>query len=396
MNPLLTPLGVWSALGGIFDTLMQPLYAAVSGVLVLFHALFSPMTGANSGWTWLLATVCLTAVLRTAMIPLYVRTINSQRAMTAIQPKLQDLQKKYAADRERLGQETMALYKEEGINPMASCLPLLIQMPIFWALFQVLNGAARNHAQGYFLQHRPDLVQSLHESTIFGARLSGTFMPLNNLGPTQIVAAVLVLYMCATMFVTQLHMMNKNMTPAAMEGPFAQQQKMMLYIFPIMYLFSGVAIPIGVLLYWAMNNTWTLVQQWIMIRNRPTPGTPAYLDWEERMRAQGKDPRAIEREQEAKRAAKRNAKRPAAQAAGTATVQRQTVRGGRVIRGASTTASAPEETTEPVAATTAARPARQRTKATAPAPQTSPTGESTVVRQQPRKQTRAVRRKPSK
>lgn len=389
MIPLLS---IWSAIGGFFDTLMQPLYAAVSGVLVLFHMLWAPLTGKDSGWTWLLATICLTAVVRSAMIPLYVRTINSQRAMTAIQPKLQDLQKKYAGDRERLGQEQMALYKEEGINPMASCFPLLIQMPIFWALFQVLNGAARNHAQGYFLQHRPDLVESLNHATLFGGRLSGTFMPLTNFGPTQILAGVLVLLLCATMFLTQLHMMNKNMTPAAMEGPFAQQQKIMLYVFPLMYLFSGAAVPVGVLLYWTISNVWTLVQQWIMIRINPTPGTPAYLDWEERMRAKGQDPRAIEREREEKRLAKRNAKRQTS-TSGATTVQRQQVSNGKVVRQASRTVSAPASAASPAEAGSVSVSRPSKKKAAPAAPAADEAGKPTVVRQQPRKAPRSVRRK---
>ena len=217
--------------------------------------------------------------------------------MQSVQPKLEALQKKYGADRERLGQETMKLYQEEGVNPASSCLPLLIQLPIFWALFRVLNSASRGtNVKGYWLSRDPDLVHSLSSAHILGAKLSGTFWPMTNgFGPTQLFAMVLVIAMTALMFFQQLHMLRRNMPPSSQTGPMAQQQKMMLYLFPLMYLFSGVAIPIGVLLYWLTTNIWTMVQQYVIIRNYPTPGTPAYVEWEERMRAKGRDPKKIER-----------------------------------------------------------------------------------------------------
>ena len=101
--------------------------------------------------------------------------------------------------------------------------------------------------------------------------------------------------MTLLLFFQQLHMMRRNMPPSAFEGPMGQQQKMLLYMMPAMYIFAGVSMPVGVLVYWMISNLWTLAQQWIIIRNYPTPGTPAYIEWEERMVAKGKDPVAIER-----------------------------------------------------------------------------------------------------
>lgn len=306
LTALLVPLGFWDFLNAI----MSPLYAAVSGILVGAHALWSPLFGADSGITWVMSIISLTVVIRTLLIPLFVRQINSARNMQLVQPKLKALQEKYGADREKLGQETMKLYKDEGVNPAASCLPLLLQMPIFIALFNVLNAVSRatdvnalaGTNVGYFFEHNPTLVTSLHSSDVFGARLAGTFFPLSQgFGPTQITALVLMLLMTGTLVLTQLQLMNKNMPPESMTGQFAQTQKMMLYLFPVMYLIGGVSIPIGVLVYWLTSNLWTLGQQYILIHNNPTPNTPAYIEWEERMIRHGKDPKAIQAARIAKR-----------------------------------------------------------------------------------------------
>ena len=290
-------LNIGDTLGRIGDAIMQPIYWAVSGLLMLFHQGFTLIPWLSAGWAWALAIMLLTAVVRLAMMPLYARQLNASRAMYAVQPKLQELQKKYGADRERLGQETMKLYQQEGVNPASSCTPLLIQMPIFLGLFWVLNGAATGNPKGSWLVDRPDLVESLRGANWLGAQLSGRFMPLSGgFGGTQIVALVLIVAMTALMFFQQLHMLRRNMPPSAMTGPMAQQQQIMLYVFPLMYAVGGISIPVGVLIYWLTSNVWTMAQQYFIIRNYPTPDTPAYVEWEERMRAQGKDPREIERQ----------------------------------------------------------------------------------------------------
>jgi YidC/Oxa1 family membrane protein insertase len=300
--PLLAPLSIWSALGDFFNTIFTPLYWAVSGLLVLFHSVWSPLLGPDSGWTWALAIVCLTIVIRIILIPLFVRQIHSSRKMQLLQPKIRELQKKYGHDRERLGQETMKLYREENANPMASCLPLLLQSPIFIALYRVLYGASQTPpvAHGYWLQQNPDLLVSLHHSTIFGASLAAKFWPVETFGSVQVVAAVMIVLMTATMFYTQLQLTRKNMPKEAMEGPMAQQQKMMLYFFPLIFVFIGVSIPIGVLFYWLTSQLWTMGQQYYVIRSNPLPGTDAYAAWEERQRKHGHDPREVAAQKDAK------------------------------------------------------------------------------------------------
>lgn len=321
------PANLGQDLGNIFGSIMQPLYWAASGILTLFHTIVSPVLGANSGWTWLVVIVMLTIVVRLAMLPLYVKQLNSSRAMQVLQPKIKALQQKYGADRERLGQESMKLYREEGVNPMASCLPLLIQLPILWALFIVLNGAARGIPRGYWFESNPQLVDSLSGANILGAKLSSTVLPFTNgFGATQILGLILIFSMVGVLFWQQMHMMRRNMPPSALEGPMGQQQKYILYLMPFMYFISGPVIPIGVLLYWFTSNVWTMGQQYLIIRTYPTPGTPAYLEWEDRMRARGKDPVAIERARsdKARRRPRPVATQPVVDSNGKATVSRQT------------------------------------------------------------------------
>nr|WP_300147667.1 membrane protein insertase YidC [Propionicimonas sp.] len=353
------PLNLWDDFLGLLGAMMTPLYWAVSGILVGFHTLLSSL-GMNPAWggTWALSIVLLTVVIRTLLIPLFVRQINSSRNMQLLAPKQKALQEKYGHDRERLGQETMKLYKEEGVNPMASCLPLLLQMPIFLALFYVLNSVSHGTALGYFFETNPALVESLRDATLFGAPISATFLPFTTFGPTQWVTAILIVLMTVVLFITQLQLMRKNMPPEALTGPMAQQQKMMLYVFPLMYLFIGGNIPIGVLIYWLTTNLWTMGQQYILIHNNPAPGTPAYVDWEERMRAKGKNPEEI--------AAKRRGagrKRPQTGAADPNTVARQ---GAGAASGATGDGTNGE-----------ARPTVQR---------------QVIQRQQPKKNTRAARK----
>ena len=102
----------------------------------------------TSGLSWALSIIGLTLVIRAALIPLFVKQIKSSRNMQLIQPKVKELQKKYGHDRERLAQETMKLYKDSGTNPFASCLPILLQMPIFFALFSILNNASKEVPKG--------------------------------------------------------------------------------------------------------------------------------------------------------------------------------------------------------------------------------------------------------
>lgn len=260
-------------IGDIGGAIMTPLYYVISVVLVGFHSLLGKVLDPEGGAAWLLSIVGLTLVIRAALIPLFVKQIKSSRNMQLIQPKVKELQKKYGHDRERLAQETMALYKDSGTNPFASCLPILLQMPIFLALFRLLDQAADGKAHGVLSK---DLATNFGSAELFGrVPISDTFINNDGNWAVMLVAAVLVLAMTATTFLTQRQLMAKNMPADALSGPYAQQQKMLLYVLPVVFAVGGVAFPIGVLIYWTTSNLWTMGQQFYVIRNNPAPGTPA-------------------------------------------------------------------------------------------------------------------------
>ena len=258
-----------------FNTVMYPLYWVVSVVLTGWHSLIANALPAASGWTWALSIVGLTLVVRAALIPLFVKQIKSSRNMQMLQPRVKDLQKKYGHDRERLAQETMALYRDAGTNPFASCLPLLAQMPIFLALFRVIDQATKSPPRPLGVLTTEDAVE-LDGASLLGVRISDRFLEAGGDWNIIVLTAVLVLLMTATTFITQRQLMRKNMPESALTGPYAQQQKMLLYILPVAFGVGGIWFPVGVLLYWTTSNLWTMGQQFYVIRNNPTPGTPAY------------------------------------------------------------------------------------------------------------------------
>lgn len=274
-------------LGDIGSAIMTPLYYVVSAVLIAWHWLFSQIPVVSSGWAWAFSIVGLTITIRTLLIPLFVKQIKSSRNMQLLQPKIKELQKKYGHDRERLTQEQMKLWKDTGTNPFASCMPLILQMPIFFALFRTIDQAAKNGgvgARGFLTSAQ---AESLQQATLLGARIADTFLKSDAV-ETKILTMTLVVIMCITQFLTQRQLMAKNMPADAMSGPYAQQQKMLLYVLPVVFAVGGVAFPLGVLIYWTTSNAWTMGQQFYVIRNNPAPGTPAFKAKQERDAKHGK------------------------------------------------------------------------------------------------------------
>ena len=261
------------------------LETAVSWVLVTFHSGLSLVFKADSGWAWGLAIVGLVILIRILLVPLFVKQIKSQRNLQIIQPQIKEIQKKYAGDRERQSQEMMKLYKDTGTNPLASCLPILAQAPIFFALFHVLQGIAQSKPYGVMTAA---LVEQARNAKIIGAPIYGTFThraDTSNPAATLYVTVVLIVLMTSTTFLTQRQMIVKNSAP---DNPMVQQQKIMLYVFPVIFAISGINFPIGVLLYWFTTNLWTMGQQFYVIHNSPQPGTPAHTQLEARRAAKAK------------------------------------------------------------------------------------------------------------
>ncbi|GAA1272593.1 membrane protein insertase YidC [Kitasatospora nipponensis] len=262
---------------------LNPLYTAVSWIIVQFHSLYSNVFDPNGGWAWGLAIASMVVVIRICLIPLFVKQIKSTRAMQAIQPKMKAIQERYKNDKQRQSEEMMKLYKEAGTNPFSSCLPILVQMPFFTALYGVLSSVANNKPIGVI---KGSLLDSAHQAHIFGAPLSAKFWGSHDLN-VQIVTAVMIVLMSLSQFITQRQLMTKNMD-LTVKTPFMQQQKMLMYVFPVMFAFMGVNFPVGVLVYWLTTNVWSMGQQLIVIRNNPTPGSQAWDERQARLKAAGR------------------------------------------------------------------------------------------------------------
>ena len=206
--------------------------------------------------------------------------------MTALQPHMKEIQKRHKDDRQKQSEEMMKLYKEHKTNPLASCLPLLAQSPIFFALFRVLSGIA--HDKSYVPNVlTPQLLTTAHDAKFLGAPISDSLIS-SHIGSTKIVTVFLILFMSATTFITQRQLMVKGMPKVdASNNMMLQQQKIMLYLFPVIFAVTGVNFPIGVLIYWLTNNLWTFGQQFYVIKRNPTPGSPAYEELQRKRASAG-------------------------------------------------------------------------------------------------------------
>jgi len=272
-----------------FDTILWPIRWVIEAVLAGSHQAFEAFgMDPASGSAWFLSITVLVLLVRAALIPVFVRQIKSQRRMMEIAPDLKKIQDKYKGkkdqfSREAMSRETMALYSKAGTNPFSSCLPLLLQMPIFFGLFRVLQTAAEGRAGVSFMTE--ELAEQFGQAALFGfAPLKATMIAAFGEGSGYssaetigivITAGVMVVLMSASQFVTQLQIMSKNQSPAMLESPMYRQQRILLYMLPLVFLFSGVYFPLGVMTYWLVSNLWTMAQQFIVIRNMPTPGSQA-------------------------------------------------------------------------------------------------------------------------
>ena len=264
------------------SAILNPLYSAVSWVMITFHDLLGFTN--NEDLQWSIGIIGLVVLIRIILIPLFVKQIKSQRALTALQPHMKAIQKKYKDDRQKQSEEMMKLYKEHKTNPFASCFPILAQAPIFFALFTVLNGISQNKPHGFL---KGEYLISAQQAHFFGAPLSGTFLGTTD-GGTKLVAILLIVFMSATTFTTQRQLMVKGMPKMdSSNNMMLQQQKIMLYLFPIIFAVTGVNFPIGVLIYWSTTNLWTWGQQFYVIKRNPTPGSPAYEELQKKRAAKG-------------------------------------------------------------------------------------------------------------
>jgi YidC/Oxa1 family membrane protein insertase len=258
------------------------IYTPVSWVLLQWHHLFN-LFGLDEagGVNWTLSIIFLVITARLLLFRLFVKQVKYQRQMQKLQPELQKLRKKYKDDRAAMQREMMAFQQEHGFNPVAGCLPMFLQLPVFYGLYHVLRHLSNSVPSCHKLASDPTFhdahlalytfkpSETCHaaQAKLFGAplasHLTDTTSQLHALGGdravTTAVILVLVLISESATFTTQLLVRAGN--PVQAEGTAATVQKLMLYLIPLGTLGSGLFFPLGVLLYWFTSNTWTMCQQ---------------------------------------------------------------------------------------------------------------------------------------
>ena len=255
--------------------LLDPLYEAVAWVIMRLHALFGAIFGPSSGWAWALTIIFLVIIMRLLLVPLFIKQMHATRKMTALAPQVAELKKKYKNDRQKLNEETMKLYRENGANPLAGCLPVVAQLPVFFALFGVLRAISLDEPK-YGLT--PAVVHSAQTAHILGVTVADrllsklfppVFFPLNT--EQRIVIILTVILSATTTFMTVRQSMKRGMTPQVdPDNPMASSQKLMQYIVPVFAL-SGLYWQYGLVMYWVTTNLWTLGQQYVLFKRFPPP-----------------------------------------------------------------------------------------------------------------------------
>ncbi|QHC02371.1 membrane protein insertase YidC [Epidermidibacterium keratini] len=265
------------------------MYIPIAWTLKQWHALLSLFLDPTGGLAWVLSIMLLVVTVRILLFPIFVKMIKSQRAMQELQPEIAKLRKEYGSDRQGMALAMQALQKERGVNPLAGCLPLLLQAPVFIALLHVLRRLGPDKPGLYTWSDQ--LTHNAAVAEVFGAPISSYFtmsgQPLQALidetGTSsmniKIVTAILTIIMAITQFITTKQIMKRSTTAGQLTDQMQMVQKLMLYGAPIGLLVSGTFFPLGVLLYWFFNNLWTIGQQFWVLKRMPPPGqTESTLD----------------------------------------------------------------------------------------------------------------------
>lgn len=266
------------------------IYTPVAWVLLQWHHLFNALgLSQTGGVNWALSIVFLVITARLLLFRLFVKQVKYQRHMQKMQPQMQALRKKYKDDRAAMQRELMALQQEQGFNPLAGCLPMFLQLPVFYGLYHVLRhlsnsvhscqqlaaNPAFHDAHLALYTFKPSETCNAAQAKLFGAPLAGrltdTTAQLQNLhgqrGVTVAVILILVLISASATYMTQRLVRAGN--PVQAEGTAGTIQRLMLYLIPLGTLGSGLFFPLGVLLYWFTSNTWTMCQQLYINKYHP-------------------------------------------------------------------------------------------------------------------------------
>ena len=276
----------------MFDAILHPFAWAISYVWVWIHDLLVLLgMSSGSGIAWVLSIVLLTILVRIAIIPLFLKQIRSSRAMQAIQPEMRKIQEKYKGkkdqvSRQKMMEETQALQRKHKVSPFASCLPMLVQMPVLFGMYRAIIAVSSISAGTYTYRgdstdHLGPLTASVSEeivnSTVFGVPLSHTLR--ESFGQPSVVAVFVaaIVLMVGLQFFSMRLSFSRNM-PDMGNNPMAQSQRTMMYIMPAMFIVSGAFFQMGVVIYTVTASFWALGQSLWTIKVMPTPGSPAYAE----------------------------------------------------------------------------------------------------------------------
>ena len=243
--------------------IFQPLIDVFEAVLKFFHN----TVGVPWGWS----IVLLTVVIRAALLPLALRQFHSMQKLQRLQPQMKALQAKYKDDKQRQQQELMRFYKENEVNPLASCLPLAAQLPVFLSLFYMLRKDLRDNicpgVQSAFRHAHPNLGAGA--TTQCGVHHGAGFLFIGDLTNKAVGATLVVLIVLyvGTQLVSSLMMATPTMDKA---------QRQLMLAMPLLFVVFVLSFPAGVIVYWITTNSWTILQQYIVRRRLgPMGGPPA-------------------------------------------------------------------------------------------------------------------------
>ena len=229
----------------VLANILQPLIDVFEPVLVFFHD--------SVGFSWGFSIVALTITIRALLLPLTLKQVKSMQGLQRIAPEMKKLQEKYKDDRQRLNQEMMKLYSEHKVNPFASCLPLLAQLPVFIALFYLLQDDLRLEICG----QTENPCGSTSESSFF-------FIPdITDNATGGVLIALIVLYVGSQLASSLLMSVTAD-----------RNQRMIFLALPFVFIPFIINFPAGLLVYWITTNLWTIVQQ-VIVRKTVGPVKPA-------------------------------------------------------------------------------------------------------------------------
>ncbi|GGL97354.1 membrane protein insertase YidC [Nakamurella endophytica] len=252
------------------------IYYPVSGIMWVWHKVFGSFLGPSNPWAWVLSVVFLVFTLRAILFKPFLKQMDSQLKMQAVQPEMKKLREKYKDDRQRLAEEMMKFNKEAGVNPLASCLPALIQAPVFIGLFHVLRSFKPGWGQVYFFGASD--VNSFVEAKLFGGAPLSSFMTmpadqlavLGGVRSTIITTGIplTILAGIATFLTSRRSVLRqRELNPESAANPQAAiMNRLMMYVFPLFVVLGGPFFPLAILFYWLSNNSWTFGQLFVAHR----------------------------------------------------------------------------------------------------------------------------------